>query len=190
MSSNSKSNTDIYGEFEYTKSCSCSCENYVCKKIYHETVPISNGFVSGTVQTLSFLSKVFTLGIAANCNGGIKDYVHDIIEVKIKCKKCGKEFYWTTDFYDDYNGTIKNRFGQYRKYEEIVKSADINVSFTDARLALPRYKTYSLVNYNCGHYAHEAYNLIKYPYSSSYYSSNKRNYKVEDGFYETKLVAK
>jgi hypothetical protein len=132
-------------------------EDYVCEYVRWYKVPMGCGFCRCCTEVGRGLAAVATLGLSTVVNGGIRDYSHDYVRLRVRCRKCGREMPWSTEFS---KSGIENRYGRYNKYYSIEKQRSINVPLTTVKSALPVHRTYSLRNYNCEHYASEAYGII------------------------------
>lgn len=156
--SSSSSDAEVHAKWIKTGFCSCSSDNYYCKHFQNKVVPMSSDFSRGAVNVGRFFAGVFTIGLSAIVNNGIKGLEHDCVELEVHCQKCGRTMYITTEL-SKRNG-IQTRFGYYRLYLRKERQESIYLPYKNAIKALPVSNSYSLVSRNCSHYAVEAYRSI------------------------------
>lgn len=115
----------------------------------YEAVEVAKGFAA-----------FFTFGLSTVVNGGIKSKTHDYVCIKFKCLSCKKTLLATFEHGDYSRGN--NRFiladsngGWVNNEKEIFVSAQ-----KVAKIFNGMKSEYSLVNYNCGHWAYDFYSKI------------------------------
>lgn len=155
MGSSSSGAVEYVG-WEKSERCSCSEDNYVIEKISIRRVPISKRFLTGINKIEKAILDFVTLGTSTTFHG-FRSLEHDCVELKIRCKKCGKIMYMTIEL--NQSNSIETCFGYYSIYE-IRRERSIYVDYRRAKNALPTSNYYDLVDRNCSHYAVEAYNAI------------------------------
>ena len=164
MCSSSQSGAESNSVWHNYNRCSHSENDYKITKVCHVSVQFLPGFVEGAAVAGKWLTYIGTLGIAAACNGGIKNPTHDVVEIYYTCDKCGKKVTMTAEL------SKKGKEFSYGYYQhdygvkrQILPNKKINVA--EARRLFNNMRgSYDIINYNCGHFASEYYYKLYYSY--------------------------
>ena len=135
--------------------------HYRVTKVKHVSVQFLPGWVEASAATGKWITYVATLGIASQVNGGIKNPTHDVIEIYYTCDECFDKKTMTAEF------SKKGKeisYGYYRKdygtrsdtiYYDFSKNKDFTVEKCRKLYDEMRGSGYSLIDYNCAHWAFE-----------------------------------
>lgn len=105
-------------------------------------------------ETWVTLGRVATLGISELWHKN-REYSHDVVQLRIKCRRCDTIMIETMDFSDSGK---ERRWGLYGRIKETSDSKTSKFTYFPYRLASESYGKmrsygYNLTNYNCKHWA-------------------------------------
>lgn len=145
--SKSSSATEMIAQWRSRHKCSCSQNNYYVIKISWISVPMAG-------EAWVTLGRVAALGLLEIIHK-FKEYSHDVVQLRIKCRRCDTIMIETMDFS---NNGKQRRWGHYGRIKETFDAKTSKITSFPYRLASESYKKmrnygYDLGDYNCKDWA-------------------------------------